>query len=797
MEGSLQFSSILIKTESQIDILIQFLFKTLSRAIDLYPAYTHTIDISLHDMVSTIFTKRNLECKTAILLFCASFYDNATSEDLIALATRIFQLISVIYDNLDEYIDVKLIEKEYFVTIFLKAFYKFLEMFHRQLKSPKTKIDQMSLEILIASIIQLMFNDSKLPKSTQIPSITHWCSEVIDDVLLKNDYSEAIVKYIDLIEYKASGDKEVLHVLKHKMVLEIEKAGSYDKKISSISSTWQQIQRDLALKTNFLLNNPQVPNNQFLEHLEWIKEAILLTFHVDFYVTRRHQIKHCLNYVCKYSDSIKPENVNSLYKFNSWHYDHIHLDFFDDLASITYKLTLTMAQRNEVTLALINVLIELYSLVLQIPSTEKIKEEKKLYLLATVLLPFIPSFEQFELTNKSADFTRIKSFVSAGMRNFLANPANCDQLNFLKNTSIKAITHFKFIKLGKPFEWLNFNIMQLIFKREPENIQKYFADGFVNLLMTNLETMSTYLLHYQNIRLKNASSDLDELKNVLCLHDNNAIILMTINRDYYVFCGRCKPKAPIQLNENDKEVRYRNYITSKNACIISSDFIDKRAGKIVIPSKITGSRELSFCAQFIKNIPACIRHSRNFAEFCLKDEFLDFIFAQDEKTLSATDDNLEEIIVSIHELNFDENLKIEIYSKMFKKLFDNTLIYNQKASFTKIQYHIVNMITTYGMLVGSYANNKSFISEKEIVCLKCMKLLIFFILSKDSEVKGVATNSMFRMLGHNNISLEPFIEWYKTNIFEHVIKLCLINCLDDPNPSAFFYAIVNVMNFIL
>jgi hypothetical protein len=395
--------------------------------------------------------------------------------------------------------------------------------------------------------------------------------------------------------------------------------------------------------------------------------------------------------------------------------------------------------------------------------------------------------------SKSAEFTKIQSFLNAKLRKLIKEITNPEILYELKKMSIIAVTQLKFNKLGKSFEWLNFNFMQLIFRKEEKAIKMAYASKFINLLMTNFETMSTFLLHYQNIRLNNTKLELEELKNILCLHDKNVVILRTISFDYYIYCSSCKPDVPVD-HESSKEIRRRAFITDKNACIVSADFIDKKEVKIQIQPNLFNDQATSFYVEFIKNIPACIKHSKNFMDFCQSDKFFDIIFKQEENIFAQTDYHFEYIIKNIQESGLAEDVKTAFFEKLLDRLFDMTRLYCQKSDAMKCQFHLVNMITTYGMKVRNnvVSNGNKFIPDAERISLKCIKMLTYFVVLKDSDVRGVAVNSMFRMLESNGFVLHTFINWYKTSIIEHMTKLCLVNSLDDSNPSAFLNTLINV-----
>jgi len=791
IDGNLKFSKIVITTESQINNFVSFLFLVLTRCFDLFPVSKNIQrDVSLEEIITQIFIHRKLECKTAVLLFCSSYFVNVHNLELIDISIKIFTFMSTIYENLDEYLEAGMFHAEYFIQIFLKGLHKYLEMFLKHFKKPPNLLGDETADLLIGAIIRLIFFESKWIKKYSVPSLTHWLVEILDAILLTITFDERVIKYIDLVKPLSLKNSNILLVLKYKIILELENAENFDQKVRHMSKTWSEIQTDLALKTNFLLNNQQLPCGEFLEQLQWIKDAIQLSFDVDFHFTKRHQTKHCLNYVCDYEGCKRLDNTNQLFTFNDWDYDHIYLDFFDDLPSITHKLTLTVSKRNEFTTDILTIIIKLFSLILQVPSTTLIKDEKRLIMLATVISPFIVSFDNM---SKSAEFTKIQSFLNVKLRKLINEITNTATLNNLKRTSIIAVTLLKFNKLGKSFEWLNFNLMQLIFKKEEKVIKQFYAGRFINLLMTNFETMSTFLLHYQNIRLNNTKLELEELKNILCLHDKNVVILRTISFEYFIYCSSCKPDDPVD-NEDSKEIRRRAYITDKNACIVSADFIDKKEVKIQIQPNLFNDQETPFYIEFIKNIPACIKHSKNFMDFCQSEKFFDIIFKQEEKIFAQTDYHFEYIIKNIQESGLAEEVKTAFFEKLLDKLFHLTRLYCQKSDVMKCQFHLVNMISTYGMRVRNNvaSNGNQFIPDDERINLKCMKLLTYFVVLKDSDVKGVAVNSMFRMLEYNGFVLHTFINWYKTNVVEHITKLCLVNSLNDTNPSTFLNTFINV-----
>lgn len=788
-DGTLNFSKIILETENQMNNFVSFMFLSLKRCFELFPgSFKIQKDVTVEDLLTKTFIHRRLECKNAALLFCSHYYEDVHSIELIDVSIKVFNFMSKIYEHLDGYIESGTICTEYFIQIFLQGFFKYLEMLRDHFKRPVNFIDAVTSDMLVASVTRLIFFETKWIQKYSIPLLTHWFVEILDEIFMAINFNESVVKYIDIIKPLSEKFSNILPVLKPKIILELENANNFDQKVRHMSKTWSEIQSGLALKTNFLLNsNQQLSNDAFLEHLQWIKEAIQITFDIDFHFTRRHQTRHCMKYVCEYKTCKKLENINKLFIFADWDYDHIYLDFFDDLASITHKLTLTVSKRTEFNTDILSTLIKLFSLILQVPSIALIKEEKRLMMLATIISPFLISFDQ------GVESTKIRSFLNPKITKLISEIIEKEMRNELKILAITAVTQMKFNKLGKSFEWLNFNLMKLIFNSEEKFIQEAYTSRYINLLMTNFENMSTYLIHYQHIRLNNTKLELEELKHILCLHDNNVVILRTITFEYYIYCSTCKPDVPI-AHENSKEIRWRSFITDKKAIIVSADFIDKKEVKIQIQPELFNNQETVFFTQFIKNIPACIKHSKNFMNFCQNDQFFDIIFKHDETIFAQTDYHLQYIIKNIQESGLDENVKTAFFEKLLEKLFQLTTMYSQKSKVMKSQFHVVNMIATYGMYVrnGVATYGNKFIADVERINLKCIKLLTYFVVLKDSDMKGVAVNSMFRMLEFNGFFMDRFFNWYKTGILENITKLCLLNSFDDSNTSSFMNSFVNV-----
>lgn len=801
MEGNLNFSKIIIKTDTQVDNLISLSFQTLSRAIDVFPACIRTLEVSIQELILLVFLNRNLESKNAAILFCEKYYTHVYSLDFIDVSIRIFRHLSTIYEHLNEYIESQLICRRFFVEIFLKSFHKYLEMYVNHFKELNEQImDPITTDSLIATLIRLIFFESKWIKQYSVPALTHWYTEILDLIFLTTNYDQKIIRHIDIVNQLAKTNSSVLHILKYKIILEIENSQDFNRKIHLMSKTWLEIQNELAFKTNILLNSQKISNEEFVEHLQWIKDAVQITFDIDFHFTRRHQISHCLHYVCNYAQYPKLDAINNIYKFDDWDYDHIYLDFFSDLPSITHKLTLAVSKRTEFTVEMLSILIKLFSLILQIPSTTLIKDDKKLMLLATVISPFLLSFDKHENIGKSKEYTKIHTYVNLKMKKFLIEfSADTHSLNKLKFETISGLTLLRFSKLGKTFEWLHFNLMQIILKKEDKVIQRSYVSKFINLLMTNFDTMATYLLHYQNIRLNNTNLELEEVKNILCLHDKNVVIVRFMTFDYHVFCSDCDKQAVNRIvtaiqGDDSKSNQRHAYIMDKKACIISSNFIDTKDVKLQINPNILKDKDVLFITEFIRNIPACVKHAKSFTDFCLNDQFLNVLFKRDDQILAQADYHLQNIITSIQKSTLKDEAKNVFFGKMLQQLFEMTLEYSQKSNVPKIQYHVVNLVATFGKTVRSNLSSydNKYIEDVERISLKCLKLLVYFIILNESDVKGVAVNSMHRMLEHNELVLHIFFNWYKTNILEHVIRLCLLNSLGDSTHQVFLNSFFNV-----
>lgn len=794
---NLVFSKCFVRNTSEASRVICFCLLNLSHAIDLLPVTNQTMINAgiLIDTALEILRKNDLRYKNASLSFIVFYYKNANTEKdkFLEVFVRVNMEMSSMWVQLNELIKSKLVKKQYFVNIFQKSFRKFLNFAREHVKGLElSKFPEMTAK-LTNSLAKLLYHETVYSIEHHIPSHATFIGDIINAILIDVQFDKRHIEAFDKLECLCEQNSEPLHLLNFKIVLELESATAYDCKVSKISNTWNKIHLILMQKVASL--HTQMLLNDLYETIQWIKDAIEMTTQVDFHFTRRHQLKHGLNFLCKCENVKKLPNENSLMKFKNWSYQHITLDFFEDLPTVVAEI-IQILKQSQTTCLIPEILVNVNKIFTKLlHSLPQLTDENKLFMLAMIILPFYPAFEKFDKVNKSHEFKKMQSCLSSSLISFVQkNPPDFQKA--LKLESIKLIAQLKFNKISSTSMWLGNSICRFILMQEEKEIQLAFVKRFKDVLISNMEAMPTFINLYQNIRLnKTMKLEFEELRDILCLNDKDVMLLRNNSFEYQVFCNQCEqePDATFPREENMSVRRkveiWMAHVSRMKSILISTDAANvAKISKIQINSLILNNQNVEFCTAFIKNIPACIKHTHLTELFRVKsgDEFFKIILQNDKKLLKRTDFYFKRIIVSIQKSNVEDRVKTAVFERLLVQLLELTKICCRKTGIKSTQYHVANMVATFGTYVrndvATYGNKV--MNDAESVSLSCLELLTYFMIINESEIKGVAGNLALRLLEANGIVFGTFINWHKKLYLQHVIRLCLMNTADCETPKS-------------
>jgi hypothetical protein len=649
-------------------------------------------------------------------------------------------------------------------------------------------------ERLIDSIVKLIYYELKYMETNRLPTSLALFVEFICVIFSATPFNDDHSRRLDRLQDLGSMYGKVLLLSQFTIVLELEQASRYNCKVGDISPTWARIHKELMDKT-MALEIPTMVQEEFDDIITWIKSAFQVAQNVDFHFTRRHQLQHggdaAAAVLCKFCpdmDMMGPPTTHQthLMTFKNWKYQHIYLDFFDNLPALAQHLIQGVKSKNWYygpTVKLMNI----FSMMLT--SLPSLTDENKVFMLTVIFLPFLKSFEKCDKMNKSPEFKKLQSSMTHGMK-LLSSGLSIDSLFAFKCESIRLIAQLRFNKINSTSMWLRNSFMRLIFTSEKENIQLVFIRHLKDLLITNMELMGVFLGLYQSLRLdKDTTLEMIELRNVLCLHDNDVIVLRTRSSTYEIFCNKCPPISdafpPTSDRSSESEIEQSlAYATKFKSVIVSTSSMDTNNTKIIINPILLENKSHAFYAAFIKNIPACIEHSKQFEGIFdnYGEELINILFKDNaEEIIMHTNFNMERIILGAQKSKMDAETVRQFFDSLLEKLHLLAIDFGQLSNKTAIQYYIVNIILACGMNVGTASpfKNKDMIPNVERVSLKCFKLLAYFMILRQSEVKSTAVNAMYRMLTHNGMTFTKFLNWYKTPILEHITAVCLSTSIEN------------------
>ncbi|KAG5680126.1 hypothetical protein PVAND_009651 [Polypedilum vanderplanki] len=776
--NTLLYSKSVINDEIQFEKLIPFCLYNLGCAIDLAPATIASLSkYNIPEIVLKIFDDNEMQIRISCIIFLTIYYKNTETSgiDCFKLIENISNTYRIMTQN--DNTCGKSLEKAFDLSIV-----KLVKLLMDHIKSFRINLNNSIItEKLIATVIKLIYFELKFKEQHRLTSNTALFIEFIYYILITIDsVDENYIKSFKNIQHLCVVYDKILLLSQFQIILEIEQACNFSSKLTSISPTWNKIHNTLLEKVNSI-NDHMTCDEEYEDTISWINTAFLLAQNINFLFIFRHQLMHERNKlcpICERNNISTLSNDNLMMKFNDWSYQHIQLDFFDDLSSLIHQLIQKVKFKSWFygsTINLMNIFTSVFSFL------PKLTDEDKLFMMTVIILPFYNSIEKYDKMNKSAEFKKMQNASSHGMKMFSKGLSLSEQFEF-KRECIRLFAQLRLNKINSTSMWLKSSFMRLVFTEEGKDVQFVFLQYFKDMLITNFEVIESFLSLYQSLRLNQSDIlQIKELKDILCLTDKNVIILKTRKNTYDVLCEKCSNDS----NEMHVVDRYLMYISKHKSYLMSICSFDKDLN-ISINSNLLNDKTNEFYAHFIKNIPPSIEHSIDFIEVIdNKGEILfNIILKMDENILKETNFYQKNIILSIQRSKLSDNNIRLLFENFLEKFSELTLQSCQNSGNLSIQYYIANMIATLG------SNMKNSILNIEKVSLKCLKLLIYFMIIGELEVKGVAINLAFRMLEQNGIIFQTFLNWYKKSLLDIICTLCLSISLDEENFTQ------NLFNFL-
>lgn len=794
------FSEIVIENEHQMERIRSFCLQSLTYLVELYPTSLKTAIISIPKTIKDVFARGGIYCKTAVLLFFPKLYSN-TKEKIIDVCIAVAKDLCIVFMNLNDMIQKKIVEESYISNVFYEAIKSFLDVMIAYIKTPNTNLPIYHLnEQLVSSLIHLVYYENLFNFDKNLPSMTFVFTRLLNCILESISDSNDILSPISILIADAEYNSRLLTIIKYQMVYEIINSNFYDCKLSQISITWKGLHSMLFKKLEYI--NSEITMNQFMENMVWIKHFMKMTIQIDYHFTRKHQLRHLKNISCDCNIKPKLKNENMLMEIDRYNYNHIHLEFFDDINIIIKSFIQTLKKRIIRATETLQIFVKIFTYLLMHLSfsSTKANEEDLIFMMAVITIPFYPAFVKSEISERN-EFMRIKLNLTHNIKNFIMNLTNDEKnLDLLKRDSLKMLCYLNFSKISSFASWIAVHTIHITLTTEKSKNQAILLKNYKNLLINNHHDISTYLNIYQKNRLdRNSSLELNELKKINCLTNKDTLITKTASSNYIIYCSGCNHQNHRYMHDKSQsEVKkILTYLKVSRTCLISSKTQESSVQKLKIYPSIFMNQNTTFIERFIKSVPSCIIHSSNFVKTFNRgnNRLLDMILMEDEKVLVESDFYLESIVLCVINSDSTEDIKDEFFEKFLKRLFEMTLTCCRKSNYGKIQFHLSNIITSYGgTLMRFYSNNGiDDTSHVDEVALKCFKLLMYFAIMPESDVKGTSVANAVRMLEGAGITIDLFLNWYRKPFLEHVISLCLFASLsEDDERQTFFKIFENV-----
>lgn len=764
----LEYQSIFVQNESQAEKIIQMCLSTCTKSASLFCKVYEEQSILIRNVAFDVIRKTSFASKTSALMFLTEYFEHRSflSDEDTQFFVSIIKTMSIIFHELPNHIQEE-------TSKFKKTSLEFFE------KVPVKRMNFNNQEILhsfVVCVSEILFNKLNNIFATML-------YQVLDDV----DYSpESVDSLRHLVHLENS---TILSLMKYVVIAELEQTTFFNHRVTQVSSTWQQIHKQLLTKIKAL---PSSNDHEFLDLGYKITEILFLAHQIEFSFSSRHQIRHGLHpQTCFCSTLDESQETNLMIK--DWNYKHVSLIMFDDIEGITKNLIEVIKARTSVNAESTRIIIDIGSCILKFSMNNRMIETMKHILMAIVASPFNKCLKNHQKYSKQLGFQKVMTLLPVTINTFFEVPMPDKFQEKFQCESIAALSSLEIRRMGVSCWDLIKTIVEYVTSQSNVVLKETLCSNLTNFCINNIQRNSTqlkttkdsdefafFLDVYQKL-LKDktiSSAFLKPLSNILCLTGGNFMTIKLLSNEdvlsYLIICNDCQ----LALIEHSKDSRcddlhrQMTYLKESKGVLISSDDFANKKMILMIDTLEMFSKPKEFIICLIPSIPSLLSHSRRTTMWIQSDKgsaFFKSIFIKNEEVLMVLKDNLKEIIGNIRAKDFGSDLKI---------VLNNCLVQIaeivQWTSYDKdknLQSITINLLFIYATNVID-----------ENVMVKCLKMLTNYIVQTDSQVIGEASLLALEVAKRYGAPLIQLFNWHKTFIMRHVFNYMLTNLFAYKNP---------------
>lgn len=520
----LQYAKIALTKQKDIENITRFALTSLRIVIEAWPSAVRSCSVSLGHVGLNVFKCSKLEERVSALMLLCKYMEVHQCSDTIEIFTKVMEHCTCLYQNYQPLIVNDLILQERYTNGFQHWLINFCaSVIKNQGKflSFKTSLQQ-KLFFLIS--LDTIFYESKFSEETKMPSKMEELVETVDIIMYQTNFTEESVTdtLAILVQRFSLHVCEIFPLLKYGIILELERAKRFNCKVTALSETWKTLHNLLIAK---LTSN--VSNLEMFYWMEWIYSAIDTASQTLLLFTRRHQIHHLDNLSCKrcYMILKLPYDQQTM-KIDKWDYDHIHLDFFEDLNTLAKNLIERVSQieidSDAIIIKIMNVFVKLLDFSID-ASSNGLSDGQKVFMVSVIFLPFYNVLETNATYNVSPELSLVKRSLTENFKRYLKTTIS-KYPNFyasMKQILIGHMSQMRLSEIGSIATWLGTSITHHILNKETdEKVREKFIANFPNLLISNAKSMEKYLQIYQKF-----DSNFTNIKSHFCLMSKDVIII--------------------------------------------------------------------------------------------------------------------------------------------------------------------------------------------------------------------------------------------------------------------------------
>lgn len=767
---------------------------SLKDSLGLFSPYVMERNIPFARLATAAFKCIGITGKVSALGLLTQYFEVAPTPDSIEIITNIMEGLSRYYQTLHISIKIVPTDREFYSKIFAPAVVKFCNTLMTARKNNLNFKSPAEQKIFTSVMLDTIYHEFKFSKvESYVGSMITKLVETLDFILYRSDFSEdslmmSIKSFMLRFGYDIS---EVFYVLKYVIILEIEKLQNFNRKVTDMSESWKVVHDMLLCR---IQESTKIKSNkyQFFSSIEWINNTLSLALQIYDFFTYRHQHYHLSQDFCKKCQvAEKLPNTTSLMNFNTWNYQHIHLDFINDIQQLAQDL-INCVKNSELMMQTFEIFIELFTTILELSIDAKptLTNDQKVIILSVLFAPFIPMMNAKDF-NMTKEYKELKRLMPVNVLQFISSRP-VDQLINLKMKVIATIPYLRLSKIGSIGSWLVISLTKLMFREKGTLMYESFGKKFKDLLISNGDVINQLLCIYkENIKTWIG------IEWILCLQDKNVIVVKRTSPpnfskalSYDVFCESCKERNS-NISHSD---RILTRINKSNGYVvsISAFHIDE---KIILDYKQVANTPESH-KYFIRSLNACMNHSKEFPKFFeLQNgqDLLKIILQNDESVLFYTNQCLDVIIKNIIK---NQQLSQAAKIKFFDMLYTSLVRLAQEALRLSLSLEIQNlylcMITTMGCNAKYIPLEKEVLCKSEIYLGNCFMALASLNFEKNIKLKGLIVEYTIKMFKTNGVTLSKMFQWHN-KLISGICELCLIQSIDSGMP--FYVTLRNVSKF--